>query len=111
MLYEVITDETERARLSRQIQQRLHDLAIFVPGYSVPYSRAGAWRYVRLPAVPGTKVSGMEGLFWPMDGYPYSAGGLLWIDPALKQETEAARQAGRAFEPRVVIDKTFQRQP
>ena len=41
----------------------------------------------------------------------YSAGGLLWIDPALKQETEAARQAGRAFEPRVVIDKTFQRQP
>ncbi len=109
--YQATFDEGERAGLSRQIQQRLHDLAIFVPGYSVPYTRAGAWRYVRLPRVPGTRVSGMEGLFWPMDGYPYSAGGVLWIDPALKQETEAARQTGKAFEPRVIIDKTFQQQP
>ena len=52
--YDKAFDFGKKADLSRQIQQRLYELASFVPAYQVPYTRAGAWRWIRLPKVPAT---------------------------------------------------------
>jgi microcin C transport system substrate-binding protein len=106
--YDSEFDMAKRAALSRQIQQRIHDLAIFVPGVQLNYVRASSWRHVMLPEVPATK-STPDQLYWPMDGYPHSSGGLLWIDPKVKEETQKAKTAGEALTPINRLDKTYAR--
>ncbi|WP_421184526.1 extracellular solute-binding protein [Aeromonas enteropelogenes] len=105
--YDKEFDFAKKAALSRQIQQRLYELASFVPAYQVPYTREGAWRWIKLPKVPATPKS--ELLYWPLDGgnSGYSYGGLLWIDEALKTETKAAIKRGQTFPPVMRIDKTY----
>lgn len=105
--YDKEFDFAKKATLSRQIQQRLYELASFVPAYQVPYTREGAWRWIKLPKVPATPKS--ELLYWPLDGgnSGYSYGGLLWIDEALKTETKAAIKRGQTFPPVVRIDKSY----
>lgn len=105
--YDKEFDFAKKAALSRQIQQRLYELASFVPAYQVPYTREGAWRWIKLPKVPATPKS--EQLYWPLDGgnSGYSYGGLLWIDEALKTETKAAIKRGQTFPPVVRIDKSY----
>ncbi|UCA10387.1 extracellular solute-binding protein [Aeromonas enteropelogenes] len=105
--YDKEFDFAKKAALSRQIQQRLYELASFVPAYQVPYTREGAWRWIKLPKVPATPKS--ELLYWPLDGgnSGYSYGGLLWIDEALKTETKAAIKRGQTFHPVMRIDKTY----
>lgn len=100
--YRVTMDLDDKAGLSRQIQRRVHELAIFIPGYQVPYTREAYWRYVRLPQTKGTRHS--PSLFWPMEGAPHSTGGLFWIDTELK----AQMKLGKArFEPVLEIDETW----
>ncbi len=94
----------DKARISRQIQQRVDELAIFIPGYQVPYTREAYWRYIKLPESKGTKQS--PSLFWPMEGYPYSTGGLFWIDSELKAEVKAG---GRKYEPVLEVVETWRR--
>ncbi|MGU5592833.1 extracellular solute-binding protein [Aeromonas sanarellii] len=106
--YDKAFDFGKKAELSRQIQQRLYELASFVPAYQVPYTRAGAWRWVRLPKVPATPQSDL--LYWPLDGgnSGYSYGGLLWIDEEAKTQTRAAIKSGQTFPPVTRIDTTYQ---
>lgn len=104
--YNVEFDMDKRAALSHQIQQRIYDLAIFVPGVQLNYVRASSWRYVMLPEVPATRNT-PDLLYWPMDGYPHSSGGLLWIDPKVKEETQKAKADGKALAPITLIDKTY----
>ncbi|RWT01063.1 ABC transporter substrate-binding protein [Aeromonas caviae] len=106
--YDKAFDFSKKADLSRQIQQRLYELASFVPAYQVPYTRAGAWRWVRLPKVPTTPQSDL--LYWPLDGSNsgYSFGGLLWIDEAAKAQTRAAIKGGQTFPPVTITDSTYQ---
>ncbi|MFQ2886095.1 extracellular solute-binding protein [Aeromonas caviae] len=106
--YDKAFDFSKKADLSRQIQQRLYELASFVPAYQVPYTRAGAWRWVRLPKVPATPQSDL--LYWPLDGSNsgYSFGGLLWIDEAAKAQTRAAIKGGQTFPPVTITDTTYQ---
>ncbi|WP_419465336.1 extracellular solute-binding protein [Aeromonas caviae] len=106
--YDKAFDFGKKADLSRQIQQRLYELASFVPAYQVPYTRAGAWRWVRLPKVPATPQSDL--LYWPLDGSNsgYSFGGLLWIDEAAKAQTRAAIKGGQTFPPVSITDTTYQ---
>lgn len=101
-------DFAKKAELSRQIQQRLYELASFVPAYQVPYTRAGAWRWVKLPKIPATPKSDL--LYWPLDGTNsgYSVGGLFWIDEKVKAETQAAIKSGQTFPPVTVIDTRYQ---
>nr|WP_324018263.1 extracellular solute-binding protein [Aeromonas caviae] len=105
--YDKAFDFGKKADLSRQIQQRLYELASFVPAYQVPYTRAGAWRWVRLPKVPATPQSDL--LYWPLDGSNsgYSFGGLLWIDEAAKAQTRAAIKGGQTFPPVTITDSTY----
>ncbi|WP_279474555.1 extracellular solute-binding protein [Aeromonas caviae] len=106
--YDKAFDFGKKADLSRQIQQRLYELASFVPAYQVPYTRAGAWRWIRLPKVPATPQSDL--LYWPLDGSNsgYSFGGLLWIDEAAKAQTRAAIKGGQTFPPVTITDTTYQ---
>ncbi|MBL0661809.1 extracellular solute-binding protein [Aeromonas caviae] len=106
--YDKVFDFGKKADLSRQIQQRLYELASFVPAYQVPYTRAGAWRWIRLPKVPATPQSDL--LYWPLDGSNsgYSFGGLLWIDEAAKAQTRAAIKGGQTFPPVTITDTTYQ---
>ncbi|WP_436231849.1 extracellular solute-binding protein [Aeromonas caviae] len=106
--YDKAFDFGKKADLSRQIQQRLYELASFVPAYQVPYTRAGAWRWVRLPKVPATPQSDL--LYWPLDGSNsgYSFGSLLWIDEAAKAQTRAAIKGGQTFPPVTITDTTYQ---
>lgn len=100
-------DFAKKAALSRQIQARLFELASFVPAYQVPYTREGAWRWIRLPSVPGTPQS--DTLYWPLDGFNsgFSYGGLFWIDEARKRETRAALKSGAHFEVITRVDETY----
>lgn len=100
--YRITMDLDDKATLSRQIQRRVHELAIFIPGYQVPYTREAYWRYVKLPETKGTRHS--PSLFWPMEGAPYSTGGLFWIDEALKKEVKSGKAR---FEPVLEIDETW----
>ncbi|MBV7438459.1 extracellular solute-binding protein [Aeromonas sp. sif2416] len=108
--YDKAFDFARKAELSRQIQQRLYELASFVPAYQVPYTRAGAWRWVRLPKIPATPQSDV--LYWPLDGANsgYSFGGLFWLDEKLKAETLTAIKSGQRFPPVTLIDTRY-RQP
>lgn len=106
--YDKAYDFAKKAELSREIQQRLFDLASFVPAYQVPYTRAGAWRWVKLPKVPATPKSDL--LYWPLDGgnSGYSYGGLFWIDEKVREETQAAVKSGQRFPPVTVVDTRYQ---
>ena len=108
--YDKEFDFAKKAALSRQIQQRPYELASFVPAHQVPYTREGAWRWIKLPKVPATPKS--EQLYWPLggDNSGYSYGGLLWIDEELKSETRAAIKSGKTFPAEPIIDTTY-RQP
>lgn len=103
--YRVTMALEAKAAISRRIQQRVHELAIFIPGYQVPYTREAYWRYVKLPESRGTRQS--PSLFWPMEGYPHSTGGLFWIDQELKAEIKAG---GKRYEPVLEVVETWRRQ-
>ncbi len=100
--YRVTMDLSEKAAISRNIQQRVDELAIFIPGYQVPYTREAYWRYVRLPESKGTRHS--PSLFWPMEGAPYSSGGLFWIDEEQKVKMKSSKAR---YEPVLIIDETW----
>ena len=38
---------------------------------------------------------------------PHSSGGLLWIDPKVKEETQKAKADGKSLAPITLIDKTY----
>ncbi|MHA6962799.1 extracellular solute-binding protein [Zobellella denitrificans] len=102
--YRITMDLDAKAAISRRIQQRVHELAIFIPGYQVPYTREAYWRYVKLPEAKGTSQS--PSLFWPMEGAPHSTGGLFWIDQELKAEIKAG---GKRYEPVLEVVETWRR--
>ena len=95
-------DEAERISLSREIQQKIHDIGMFVPTFMVPYAREACWRGWRLPDPPGTRHSGS--LF---DPFGSATGGMFWFDKNLHDETREAMKSDRALEPVTRIDKTY----
>ncbi len=97
--YRLSTNENERKRLSRDIQQQIHDLGIYVPSYRVPFNRTGYWRWLKLPEHHGTRIS--DYLFPPVGG------GLFWIDEDAKKETLDAMKTDKTFEPVSIIDETY----
>ncbi|EOD53585.1 extracellular solute-binding protein [Aeromonas molluscorum] len=105
--YDKEFDFAKKAELSRQIQARLYEIASFVPTYQVPYTREGAWRWIKLPK--GIATAKSEVLYWPLDGFNsgYSYGGLFWIDKTVKQETLDAIKQGTRFPPVNIRDTRY----
>jgi microcin C transport system substrate-binding protein len=102
MEYRSVFDLAKKHALSRQIQQMVSDAFVVIPGYMVPYTREGYWRWLKYPKVPMTKLTGA--LFTTSSPADY---GTYWIDTKVKKETLAAMKKGNAFEPITVIDETY----
>jgi microcin C transport system substrate-binding protein len=103
--YRFGTDEDERKRLSREIQAKIHDLAIYIPFFKVPFTRHSYWRWIKLPEHHGTRTS--DYLFPP--GAVGSDQGIFWIDETIKRETLEAMKSGKTFEPVTIIDETYRK--
>jgi microcin C transport system substrate-binding protein len=100
--YRSSLDGETRARLSRRIQERIHEIGAFVPTFMVPYVRQAYWRWWRLPDPAGTRHS--NNLFDPFNS---ATGGLFWFDAQRHHETREAMKAGRVFGPATRIDDTY----
>lgn len=90
-----------KAGLSHKIQQKIHDSYTVIPGYTVPFSRAAYWRWVRLPENLGPALS---------DDITDAAGmgyGLFWIDKKMQEETRRAMKTGEAFAPVTIVNRRF----
>lgn len=101
-LIDMFDDSTtldERIALSHLIQERIHETASFIPAWKIPHIREAYWRWLRLPETHATRIS--EEIFNPM------VEGLMWIDEEARAETLEARQAGRAFPPLNIVDRTW----
>jgi microcin C transport system substrate-binding protein len=97
--YRVATDDETRQSLSREIQQRIHELAIYIPLWRAPFTRYSYWRWMQLPEHYGTRTS--DYLF------PPTGGGLFWVDEEIKKETQEAMKSGRTFDPVTIVDDTW----
>ncbi len=73
-----------------KLQRIIHDEAIFVPGYTVDFSRIGSWRWVRWPDCTNTRFS-------PPIVYDPHEAFTFWVDDEMKTETLAARRSGKTF--------------
>ncbi|HVJ44836.1 MAG TPA: ABC transporter substrate-binding protein [Luteolibacter sp.] len=83
-------DEEELRAASWALQKMVHDEAIFVPSYKVPFNRIEYWRYVQWPDSEETKFS-PAAVYEPHEGYCF------WIDEDIQKETLEARREGRTF--------------
>ncbi|MGF1901869.1 extracellular solute-binding protein [Aliivibrio sifiae] len=96
-------DIEKKQALSREIQQVIADANVIVPGYMVPYARAGYWRWIKLPEQIATKQTG-----YLFHGWGFSQTfSTFWIDEKTKKETKAAMKSDKTFEPVIIIDETY----
>ena len=75
---------------TRQLQRIIHDEGIFSPAFSVDFMRIGSWRWVRWPDSETTRFS-------PPLVYDPHESFVFWIDEEMREETLAARRAGKTF--------------
>ena len=101
---DAIGDESEKIKLAHQIQQRVHDLAVFIPTYKLTFWRMAHWPWVKFPSPPAYRRSG--GVSWCLDT-DSSDGGQFWIDDSVKKEIKAAMKAKKKLAPVHVIDETY----
>ena len=106
MRYRSSADKEERIMLAHRLEQIVHDSGVVVPTFQVPYTREGAWRWVRLPEHMGTRSTGELFNDLTFSAGVFSSGGLFWIDTAMRQETLDGKKRGEAFEPVTRIDTT-----
>jgi len=83
---------------SWQIQQMIHNEALFSPGWVTNFVRLGSWRWIRWPDTKETPFN-VPVIYEPMESYVY------WIDAKVKSDTEAAMRGNKKFpEVQKVID-------
>ncbi len=99
--FKVSTDEADRKAISREIQQKIHDIGAFIPTYKVPYTREAYWRWLQLPEWHGTRSTDI--IFDPVTS------GLFWFDDDVRKETEQAMDSGKSFEPVLIVDETYKK--
>lgn len=102
MAYRSEFDLEKKKAISRQIQQKVADAAVVLPGAMRTYAREAHWRWVKYPTPAMTKLT----------EYLFSSGaaldfGTYWIDPEIKKETKSAMKKGKTFEPVTVVDNTY----
>lgn len=91
----------KKATLSRLIQEKIAQCDCVIPTYSVPFSRAAHWRYVKLPKNIGTALS-RDILDAKSMEY-----GLFWIDLEEKKTTMKALKSGQSYPSVTRIEKRF----
>lgn len=107
MAYRGSSDYEERTALARRLAQMVHDSGVVIPTFQVPYTREGAWRWVKLPDWLGTRTTGTLFNSQSMSAGLYSNGGLFWLDLDEKERTLNAMDEGVAFDPVTVINTDY----
>lgn len=95
------TNPQKRIKIAHQIQQVVHDRAIQIPLFEVPYYRFAHWGWIKFPKQVGTKSSEN------FDYFGTSYGGLMWIDKAEKKRILDAKKKGVKLSPVTRLDETF----
>lgn len=89
------TDEETIERCSKELEQILHDDAVWIPAYARDFYRVGYWRWMKWPEEFNVMLSreGYESYVW-------------WIDTEEKQAALEAKKKGGTFpEVNAVYDK------
>ena len=89
--YVASEDAEEMQTLAHRMEEILHQEAVFVPGFVMPFYRFEAWRWIRWPEEFGVKIANEYEEYW-----------LHWIDEDMKKETLDAKRSGKAF-PKLVL--------
>ena len=105
--YRDSVDREERIALAHRLEQMVHDSGVVIPTFQVPYTREGAWRWVKLPPWLGTRASGTLFNSQAMSAGSFSAGGLFWIDQQEKERTLQAKEDGVALGDVTVINTDY----
>lgn len=99
LAYRKARTEEEMFRYAWEMQQIIHDEAIFIPGWMTEFSRIGCWRWMRWPNSKFTEFS-PPSFYVPVESYTW------WIDAEMKKETLEARRSGKKFlEVQKVMDR------
>lgn len=94
--YDRSGDRNEMIDLAHRMTELHHEIASFVPGYVQDFYRTGHWRWVFYPEFFNHRQSGTATELH-----------VHWLDQQLKEETLAARQSGRSFEPQINVYDQF----
>jgi microcin C transport system substrate-binding protein len=100
--YRESTDEDERIRLAHALEQGIAEQGVFIPSTMVPFTRAGYWRWLKLPKSIATKSS--QSLFDPFNS---TTGGLFWIDAKTKLNSLSAKRSGKGFKASTLINTDY----
>ena len=111
MTYRASAQADERVALARRLEQMVHDSGVVIPTFQVPYTREGAWRWLKIPPWLGTRTSGSLFNSQAVAGGIFSSGGLFWIDEEEKKRVLQAKDDGVALEPLTVINTDFRNPP
>jgi microcin C transport system substrate-binding protein len=90
--YRASESEEEMLDLAYRIENRVHDEAVFIPGFVRPFYRVGHWRWLKYPEDFNVRASGNDQEFF-----------LHWVDEDLKAETLAAQKVGDKFLPQINV--------
>jgi len=90
----------KKAEITKQVQRGVHDAALIIPGYYVPYYRSAVWKWIRLPGWLNNKYQQSD----PND--PIGCG-WSWIDTKIQKDTLEAMKAGKLMESRMIKDTRF----
>ena len=85
-LYEKAGTLDDVEKLNHQIEQRIYDLACYVPAWDMPFHRCIYWRWVRWPENYNVRIS-----LDPMQAM------VMWLDEDIHKETMEAMRTGRTF--------------
>lgn len=95
-------DLKQKAEITRQVQRFVHDEALVIPNYYVPFNRGAAWKWWRFPAWLGQKYSA---------SYDDPLGnGYFWYDAAIHQEVQQAMDEGQSYKGRTFVSDQYKAQ-
>lgn len=96
--YQASTSDKNSIRLAHLLENKIADQFVFIPSTYAPFTRAGFWRWLKLPDSIATQSS--TNVF---DPFHPTQGGLFWIDRIVKINTLSAKRSGEGFKASTVI--------
>ena len=101
--YRASTKHEERTKAAQKIQKFIHDAAVQIPLFEIPYFRVGYWNWIKFPKVQATKESDT------LKYFGLSTGGLMWLDKEQKKKTKAEAKQKKPGQPIIEKNETFRR--
>ncbi len=84
-------DEDEYRKAAFAVQQRLDELAVWVPGWESRHVRVAFWRWVKWPETKETRFC-YPAIYDPLESHLY------WIDEKIKKTTLDSKENGKTFD-------------